>query len=330
VRTKALLARQPGVVAKDQWVSALNPNLFVGMPVYESAEASQRVAAGPEMSAAETKAFFAWPPTHGCAVFRVVLSQRSQRSFAKARVLKAGSSPSASRFVRQPMKTALALTILVSSIAYAQETPAPTAAPSPVTASTGRLRWGLSGNGGWHFPQPALSLGTEGRIGYQISSMFGAYATLGGLFGFGFGGSASATGGTASVTAFSRWYIGAIAELFLSDLFFVGAGPVFANGGFAGVTASANPDGVGGAVFAHAGPAFGLDVRLGLQLGRQPDGPGTRKSGFSLGLSAMTLFHPNTAVVRTQAGMGGGRVDVSTTELMVTVTPMLMLGYDWR
>jgi hypothetical protein len=223
------------------------------------------------------------------------------------------------------MKKALVLSLLVSSIAFAQETPSPTA-PS----STGRLRWGLSGNAGWHIPQPALSLGTEGRIGYQFNSMFGAYATIGGLFGFGFGGSASATGGTASVTAFSRWYLGAIAELLVSDLFFVGAGPVFANGGFAGVTASASPDGVGGAVFAHGGPAFGLDVKLGLQLGRQPDGPGTRKSGFSLGLSAMTLFHPNTAVVRTQAGMGGGSVDVSTTELMVTVTPMLMLGYDWR
>ncbi|MDX2013234.1 MAG: hypothetical protein SFW67_23765 [Myxococcaceae bacterium] len=61
----ALLARQPGVVAEYQWVSALDPNLVVGMTVYESAEAFQRVAAGPVMGAPETKAFFAWPPTHG-------------------------------------------------------------------------------------------------------------------------------------------------------------------------------------------------------------------------------------------------------------------------
>jgi hypothetical protein len=234
----------------------------------------------------------------------------------------------------QPMKKTLLLSVLVASVSFAQEPPssdAPQTTPAPPSASTGHLRWGVSGNIGWHIPQPALSLGSEGRIGYQINSMFGAYATLGGLFGIGFGVSGNASGGTASVTAFSRWYIGAIAELFLSDLFFVGAGPVFANGGFAGVTASASANGVGGQVRAHAGPAIGLDVKLGLQLGKQPEGPGTRKSGFSLGLSAMTLFHPNTAVVTTQAATtGSGTIDVSTNELMVTVTPMLMLGYDWR
>lgn len=61
----ALLARQPGVVAEYQWVSALEPNLVVGMTVYESAEAFQRIATGPVMGAPETKAFFAWPPTTG-------------------------------------------------------------------------------------------------------------------------------------------------------------------------------------------------------------------------------------------------------------------------
>lgn len=240
------------------------------------------------------------------------------------------------------MKKTILLSALVSSLAFAQEEqppPPPEAppaaaetAPAPAAepASTGRFRWGVSGNLGWHIPQPAFSLGGEGRVGYQINSMFGAYATFGGTAGFGFGASGGAGGGSASVTAFSRWYLGAIAELFLADIFFVGAGPVFANGGFAGITASASPDGVGAAVFAHAGPAFGLDVKLGLQLGRQNDGPGTRKSGFSLGLSAMTLFHPNTNVVRTTANQGGGTIDVTTSELMVTVTPMLMLGYDWR
>ncbi|MCA2978308.1 MAG: hypothetical protein INH37_08500, partial [Myxococcaceae bacterium] len=164
------------------------------------------------------------------------------------------------------MNKPLLLSALVSSIALAQGTPsseAPPAAAEPVSASTGRLRWGVSGNLGWHVPQPALSFGSEGRIGYQINSMFGAYATLGGVVGLGFGASGGASGGTASVTAFSRWYLGAIAEVFLSDLFFVGGGPVFSNGAFAGVVASGSADGVGTAVSVHVGPAFGLDVKLG-------------------------------------------------------------------
>jgi hypothetical protein len=236
------------------------------------------------------------------------------------------------------MRFTLLLFALVSSIAFAQEAsteappppPPESAATEAAPASTGRFRWGASGNLGWHIPQAAFTFGGEGRVGYQINSIFGAYATLGGVAGFGFGASGGAGGGQVSATALSRWYIGAIAELFLGDIFFVGAGPVFANGGLVGAIVSGSADGVGTAAFAHAGPTFGLDARLGLQLGRQNGGPGTRKSGFSLGLTAMTLFHPNTTVVRTQAGMNGGTIDVTTTELTVTVTPMLMLGYDWR
>ncbi len=243
------------------------------------------------------------------------------------------------------MKNTLLLAALVSTSAFAQETPPPPpdappvasepapitseSAPDPEPVSAGRIRWGVSGNLGWHFPQSAFTFGAEGRFGYQLSDMFGAYAIFGGTAGFGFGGSVSGNSASVSATALSRWYLGAIAELLLGDLFFVGAGPVFANGGLAGAVVSGNAGGVGSAVFAHGGPSFGLDVRLGLQLGRKA-GPSQRKSGFSLGLSALTLLHPNTAVVRTEAGMNGGTVDVSTRELMVTVTPMLMLGYDWR
>lgn len=237
------------------------------------------------------------------------------------------------------MKKTLLLAALVSASAFAQETPppppeAPPAAasePAPVPAaepaSAGRIRWGVSGNLGWHFPQSAFTFGAEGRFGYQLSDMFGVYGIFGGTAGFGFGGSVSGNSASVSATALSRWYLGAIAELLLGNTFFVGAGPVFANGGLAGAVVSGSPDGVGTAVFADSGPSFGLDVRLGVQLGRKTE---VRKSGFSLGLSALTLLHPDATVVRTQAGMNGGTIDVTTTELMVTVTPMLMLGFDWR
>lgn len=190
----------------------------------------------------------------------------------------------------------------------------------------GRLRWGVSGNLGWHFPHSAFTLGLEGRFGYQVSDLFGAYAILGGTAGFGLGGSVSPSGALVSAAALARGYLGAIAELLLRNTFFVGAGPVFALG-LASAISPGGTDGVGTAFFSHSGPSFGLDVRLGVQLGRKT---AARKSGFSLGLSALTLLHPDTTVVRSQAGMNGGTIDVTTTELMVTFTPMLMLGFDWR
>lgn len=68
-----LLRAQPGVVAEYQWVSALDPNVVVGMTVYESFDAFVALSQSPAISeAAETAAFLGgYPPAVGY-VSRVV------------------------------------------------------------------------------------------------------------------------------------------------------------------------------------------------------------------------------------------------------------------
>ncbi|MEO0604936.1 MAG: hypothetical protein AAF211_26120, partial [Myxococcota bacterium] len=62
-----LLAMQPGFVAEFQWVSALDPNVVVGMTVYESADAFQTISSNPEFagSAVATTFLGTYPPLVG-------------------------------------------------------------------------------------------------------------------------------------------------------------------------------------------------------------------------------------------------------------------------
>lgn len=238
------------------------------------------------------------------------------------------------------MNKTLLLTALVSASAFAQETPpppppapppsAPMVADAPMEDPGGRVRWGVSGNLGWHLPQSAFTFGAEGRIGYQVTNMFGAYAIVGGTVGLGIGGNVSASGASVSITALSYYYFGAIAELMFGNLFYVGAGPVLANGALAGVSASGGTSGAQVTTVVAAGLKPGLDVRLGLGFGRQRP-PSFRRGGFNLGLDALILFHPNAIVGRATANSDGSAgAEVKTNELAVTVTPMLTLGYDGR
>ncbi len=247
------------------------------------------------------------------------------------------------------MTKTLLLTALVSASVFAQDLsappppppqPPPAAAPgSPVRPMDspmleedpgGRIRWGVSGNLGWYMPYPAFTLGAEGRIGYQVSNIFSAYAIVGVTGGFGFGGSVTSTGGSASVTGISYVYFGAIAEAMFADIFYVGGGPVIATGGLgiAGISASSN----GGTItaLAHGGAMPGLDLRLGLGLGRPHGAPSFRRGGFNLGLNVLMLLHPDTVVTRVTGDSMGGSVNVKTNELIFTATPMVQLGYDWR
>ncbi len=243
------------------------------------------------------------------------------------------------------MNKTLLLTALVSASAFAQEAmppPPPPPPPQPVAMAPapadapmedpgGRVRWGVSGNLGWHIPQSAFTIGAEGRIGYQISNMFSAYAILGGTAGFGIGASVSVTGASASITALSYYYLGAIAEFMFGNLFYVGAGPVIANGGLVGVSGSGSTTGNSEAMaIAHGGPMPGLDLRLGLGLGRQHPAPSFRRGGFNIGLDALILLHPNSTVIREKTVNGTSQGSITTNELAVTVTPMLTLGYDGR
>lgn len=229
---------------------------------------------------------------------------------------------------------------LASTVAFAQETPPPpppppaaTAAPvaeAPMEDPGGRVRGGISGNIGWHIPS-MFTIGVEGRVGYVISNMFNAYLIGGYTAGFGFGVSASATGGSVSASAVGYGYLGAIAEFVFGNLFYVGAGPAVAIGGFgsAGISAGTSGSGAISAV-AHSGAAPGLDVRLGLHFGKKKGPPTFGRSGFNLGLDVLTLLRPGTAVTRLQADASGAQISVTTNELYVTAAPMLTLGFDWR
>lgn len=243
-------------------------------------------------------------------------------------------------------KTALLLTSLLSASAFAQETPPPPPPPAPIATAPadapvaedpgGRVRWGLSANIGWHFPASAFAAGLEGHIGWQFSRMFSLYAVVGTNFGVGFSVSTKANGGSGGVTAFGAYYGGAIAELMLADMFYVGAGPLIGSGGYAGVEVAADSSGNEQLkVLAQSGLNFGIDGRLGINFGK-PKGDSHRRGGFNLGIDVQTVFRPNTAVVTqtAQPNPNGGAptfgVGVSTNEVTASVMPFLTLGYDAR
>ena len=247
------------------------------------------------------------------------------------------------------MYKTLLLTALVSASVFAQElSPPPPPPPQPPPATSpgrpvrpadspmfeedpgGRIRWGVSGNLGWYMPYPAFTFGAEGRIGYQVSNIFSAYAIFGATAGFGFSANANSTGGSGSISGLSYVYFGAIAEAMFADIFYVGGGPVIATGGLGilGVSAGTNSGSV--SALAHVGAMPGFDLRLGLGLGQPHGSPTFRRGGFNLGLNVLMLLHPDTVVTRFTGNSMGGNGTVNTNELIFTATPMVQLGYDWR
>lgn len=196
----------------------------------------------------------------------------------------------------------------------------------------GRVRWGVSANLGWHLPQSALTLGLEGRAGYQVGRVLSLYGVLGVTGGLGLGATINTQSTTIRATGLFYGYLGALAELMLGDRFFIAGGPVIATGTLAGVSTGADASGVAQLTTSWAvGLKPGFDVRLGLGFGRAR-APSFRRGGFTLGLDALVLFHPNGVVGRatldTNTGDFGAAVQRS--EALTTVTPMLMLGYDAR
>ncbi len=192
------------------------------------------------------------------------------------------------------------------------------------------MRWGVSAGAGWHFPYSAFGLGLEGRVGYQVSNIFSAYFTLGGQFGIGFGGSVSGSGGSVSITAINHYVMSVIAEAMFGDVFYVAGGPGLAIGGLAvaGIGVESNTGTITALAASGAKPT--IDLRMGFGFGKAKPAPSFRRGGFNIGLQALVMFHPDTLVVRETAGPMGASINVETRELMTTVTPMLMLGYDAR
>jgi len=245
-------------------------------------------------------------------------------------------------------KTTVLLTALMSASALAQEaTPPPPPPPAPAAATAtassdapmaepetdpgGRVRWGIGAGAGVHIgiPYPVFGMQLKGRVGYQVSNLFGVYLDLGGDFGVGGQVSASASGGSASATGLGHFFVQALAELILGDLFYVAGGGGIAYGGLGilGVDATSNGGGVSAIAQGGVSPAF--DVKLGLSFGKPRPGS-FRRGGFNLGIDAQMVLHTNATVARVQGDGMGGNITVNTNESVFTITPMLTLGYDAR
>lgn len=193
----------------------------------------------------------------------------------------------------------------------------------------GRVRWGLGGSIGWNSPYPALALGLEGRVGAQLTQVLSAYAAFGGQFGVGAGAGVTGFGATANGTLLAHFTAAAIVELTLFNHLSIGAGPAFGLGGLAlGGLGIATTGGTISGVSA-AGFKPGFDLRAGWMFA-SPNPRTHRRRGFNIGVDVLTLFHPYGTVTEVVTDFSGAQTTVEKTRTLVTVTPMLTLGFDMR
>ncbi|MDP1824287.1 MAG: hypothetical protein Q8L48_13620 [Archangium sp.] len=186
---------------------------------------------------------------------------------------------------------------------------------APLEDTGGRVRWGLSASVGAILPIGQLLLQAEARLGYQPSRQFSAYLSGGGSLG---------VGGSFLIHA------GAIAEFSPVDFFYLGGGPVAAwgrlamfNFGGTGLVSVAEPPAAG---FSGVWKP-GLSLRFGFATAASRP-PTFRRPGFTFGFEGLLLFH-------TDMTLGWSRQPifsppVTTTQSIVTITPMLTLGFDSR
>jgi hypothetical protein len=233
------------------------------------------------------------------------------------------------------MNRTLLMAALVSSFtALAQDMAPPPPPPpdAPEAEEQGRVRWGVDGQIGVLLPQTTVTFGAEGRVGYQINRTFGAFVNGGATFGFGVGGSLNPNGAVSTSLSIAGWWkLGVLGEMTLFDRLSIAAGPAIANGGWAGVLATANSTNSSSSTTGVVAGGFmpALDLKVGLNLGHRNERTG-RRSGFNIGLDVLFLFAPNAAYTKVTADSMGGSVTANTTGLAVGVMPALTLGYDAR
>lgn len=202
--------------------------------------------------------------------------------------------------------------------------PPPPAAGKP--SPFGRFRWGASAQAGALLPSPALiAFGLEGRAGWTFNRFLAAYLSVGTGAGLGFWGGGTGSAFSFSVSSMSQWYVGAMGELNLGDLFFVAVGPGIGRMSTAGISISAGPSGGGQQVEAMGGWTPSVDLRLGFGFGK-PNPETGRRTGFTLGLDCRAVFPTQSVFVRQD--MSGQTVRVSGTGF--GIIPMIMLGVDSR
>lgn len=203
----------------------------------------------------------------------------------------------------------MVLTAVLSTAALAQQ---PVDAPLVLEDLGGRVRWGLSASVGLIVPLTGLMIQAEARFGYQASRQFSAFIV---------GGAGTGFGGTFFI------HTGALVEFTPVDFFYLGGGPVAAWGRLAMFNS-----GGGTGLVTVAEPGFtaawkpGLSVRFGFSTA-QSRPPTFRRPGFTFGFEGLLLFHPDMTLGWSQRPFSA---PVTTTQSMVTITPMLTMGFDSR
>lgn len=185
---------------------------------------------------------------------------------------------------------------------------------------------------GAFFPGPQLAWAAEGRIGIKVDPLFNAYVRIGRQAGIGFGGTASSSGGSISVSASGFWFLGVNAELSLGDAFFVAGGPQLGWGGWAGVSQGVTTGSSTTATqraFAASGFMPGLNAKIGFGTGGRFRENQERKGQFTMSLDLNLMYAPNTAYVSQTGGTGGVSQSIGLGQSL-GINPMLMFGYDYR
>jgi hypothetical protein len=135
-----------------------------------------------------------------------------------------------------------------------------------------------------------FGLGVAGRIGMQMTPMFGLYAQPTALVAVG----AQADHDNADVTAAALYGVGVLGDITLGDLFYIAAGPELLLGGVGSSSVQVNPDGSTQSVEASTGPFFSIATRAGFVFGTKKP---TRRSGFTIGLNMPIVFAGDTLIL---------------------------------
>lgn len=238
------------------------------------------------------------------------------------------------------------LTLVVPSIAYAQdvsptpEGPVPSnepARPAPPAAQEaeqtppegGHFRWGLSPSIGTFFPGPTtLAFGFEGRFGYSFNPDVSLYGGIGAVAGLGIGGSSDVNGASFSISAVTYWYLDANVDTMLAGPLFVGGGVGFGRGAFGIVKATSTSNGAGSELTSASGIMPQVNARIGLTTGKVMQATGKR-SGFSIALDLRMLIAPSSTSTVSTAGATGTQTNETSTTA-IGFSPMLLIGYESR
>ncbi len=143
---------------------------------------------------------------------------------------------------------------------------------------------GLSGGAG----------GIDARFGAQITNLLGVYAQPVLLLGAG----AEASANNVSASGIALYGFGALGEVSLANLVYLGAGPEILFGGMGSSSVSTS---AGGAASGSTGPYLSITGRAGFAFGSMKP---NRRKAFTIGLDFRMVLNPGDPVIVPCLGLG--------------------------